>query len=159
MKMTRLLIFLIITIKIFSEDRLNIYLSFSSKHVLVKNHDYTLNEENNGISFEIQKGNKVVSLTKFDNSFYNESMALSIGKISDKNQKGFYSVIRYSLILCDIRVKMGPGIEPGPFIITIPFLFPGIQTHIFFKRQHNVFLLQEFISVFRRDRYEHKNKT
>lgn len=60
--------------------------------------DYDFVESNKIITLEYKNDKNVLGITNFTNSFGNNSTAIYIGNIVDKNNKGFYGIYRVGVV-------------------------------------------------------------
>lgn len=98
-KIKMLIIFTILALSINAQLSLGIGINTSHYKGYDENgKDYTYNENNNLLVLEYQSNKNINGIMLFDNSFYNQSIALYSGKIYDKNNKGLYVVQRYGII-------------------------------------------------------------
>ena len=97
--MKKLLIFLSLIAT--TQAQLSIGLGINTTHITAhdeKSYDYEFYEDNKLITLEYEKDNHIVGVLSFDNSFGNPTIGIYGGKIYDKNNKGFYSVVRMGLL-------------------------------------------------------------
>lgn len=75
-----------------AEDKIIYSLAYSvnTTHINPFNDDYEFFDDNQVITLERELNKELIGITHFKNSFGNESMAVYVGKIYDKNNKGFY---------------------------------------------------------------------
>lgn len=91
-RMRKLIIFIILVFNI--QAQVNLAYSINTTHINPFNDDYKFYEDNQVITLEREKNNELIGFTHFTNSFGNESMAIYIGKVYDKNNKGFGFITR-----------------------------------------------------------------
>ena len=97
--MKKLLIFLSLIAT--TQAQLSIGLGVNTTHITAyddKSYDYDFYENNKLITLEYEKDNHIIGIVSFDNSFGNPTVGIYGGKIFDKNNKGFYSVVRMGLL-------------------------------------------------------------
>ena len=97
--MKKLLIFLSLIAT--TQAQLSIAVGIDTTHITTydeKSYDYEFYENNKLITLEYEKDNHIIGIVSFDNSFGNPTVGIYGGKIYDKNNKGFYSVIRMGLL-------------------------------------------------------------
>ena len=87
--MKHLLIFIILSIMCLAET-LSFGYSLNTTHIKSPSRDYDFIEDNQVFTLEKRNESEIKGFTHFTNSFWNESMMIYIGKIKDKNNKGFY---------------------------------------------------------------------
>ena len=97
--MKKLIIFLSLIAT--TQAQLSIGLGVNTTHITAydeKSYDYDFYENNKLVTLEYEKDNHIVGVVSFDNSFGNPTVGIYGGKIFDKNNKGFYSVIRIGIL-------------------------------------------------------------
>ena len=87
-RMKKLLIFLSIIVATYSQ--LSIAIGIDTTHIRFDdNRDYTLNESNNLIAIEYEKNDHLISISTFENSFFNNSWSINYRYIIGKGNLRF----------------------------------------------------------------------
>jgi hypothetical protein len=95
--MKKILIFMMLSLVIVAQSKITLGYGLTTNHYTSfdkNSNDYEFNENNELVTIEIEKNNKSILLGSFTNSFGNESYMLLTGYKFDKNNKGFYSIVR-----------------------------------------------------------------
>lgn len=87
--MKHLLIFIILSTMCLAKTYSFGY-SLNTTHIKPTSRDYDFIEDNQVFTLEKRNGKEIKGFTHFINSFGNESAMIYIGKIKNKNNKGFY---------------------------------------------------------------------
>ena len=95
--MKKIIIFMMLTLGLLAQGKIILGYGLTTNHYKEFDRnadDYEFNESNDLVTLEYEKNNKSVLLGTFANSFGNDSVMLLSGYKFDKNNKGFYSIIR-----------------------------------------------------------------
>lgn len=95
--MKKILLFVVLSVSLFAD--LSINYSLSTTHVKYgecKN-EYEFNEDNNILGIEYKKGNNIIGINTFTNSFYNRTFGVYYGHVN-KIKKNGYFVYRIGLL-------------------------------------------------------------